>query len=237
MEEVLDNLSDNGGNLKVTESIKTSLKSACEWAKVISIIQIVFLGLGMVLLSCGNNNQGNESDDKNYDDHIIESEAIEKCIGVFKSISDNDYRAFCSYLLDQKIPLHKEIKGVSKSNDDSRKSIFDSVTERYQKAQEKTLQNIELTHLLVEKIGEINIVYFFCYNDDIICHWDRMLCFEYDDKHYLEIQDDDFKSDTRKDSDIMDSEEYGELVIAGHKYTNSMSGRADQNILYEWIKL
>lgn len=48
MEEVLDKVSNNSGNLKVTESIKTSLKSACEWAKVISIIQIVFLGIGMV---------------------------------------------------------------------------------------------------------------------------------------------------------------------------------------------
>ncbi len=48
MEEVLDNAPNNSGNLKVTESIKTSLKSACEWAKVISIIQIVFLGIGMV---------------------------------------------------------------------------------------------------------------------------------------------------------------------------------------------
>jgi Na+(H+)/acetate symporter ActP len=48
MEEVLDNVSDNGGNLKITQSIKTSLKSACDWAKVISIIQIVLLGIGMV---------------------------------------------------------------------------------------------------------------------------------------------------------------------------------------------
>lgn len=48
MEEVLDKVSNNGGNLKVTESIKTSLKSACDWAKVISIIQIVLLGIGMV---------------------------------------------------------------------------------------------------------------------------------------------------------------------------------------------
>lgn len=48
MEEVLDKVSNNGGNLKVTESIKTSLKSACEWAKVISIIQIVLLGISIV---------------------------------------------------------------------------------------------------------------------------------------------------------------------------------------------
>ncbi len=49
MEEVLDNLSDNGGNLKVTQSIKTSLITACNWAKVVSIIQMVFIGFGMLL--------------------------------------------------------------------------------------------------------------------------------------------------------------------------------------------
>ena len=49
MEEVLDNLSDNGGNLKVTQSIKTSLITACTWAKVVSIIQVVFIGFGMLI--------------------------------------------------------------------------------------------------------------------------------------------------------------------------------------------
>lgn len=49
MEEVLDNLSDNGGNLKVTQSIKTSLITACNWAKVVSIIQVVFIGFGMLI--------------------------------------------------------------------------------------------------------------------------------------------------------------------------------------------
>ena len=49
MEEVLDNLSDNGGNLKVTQSIKTSLITACNWAKVVSIIQMVFIGFGLLL--------------------------------------------------------------------------------------------------------------------------------------------------------------------------------------------
>lgn len=50
MNDILDNNSfSNETNLSVSKNIKNSLLTACTWAKVLSIIQIVFIGLALIM--------------------------------------------------------------------------------------------------------------------------------------------------------------------------------------------
>lgn len=50
MNDILDNNSfTNETNLSVSKNIKNSLLTACTWAKVLSIIQIVFIGLALIM--------------------------------------------------------------------------------------------------------------------------------------------------------------------------------------------